>query len=52
MQILLIRHGESEDDFLEKDYTGPTDLPLTKKGLQQVTKMSTRVGKEFPPDFI
>ena len=52
MQILLIRHGESEDDFLEKDYTGPTDLPLTNKGLLQVTRMSNRVGKEFPPDFI
>ncbi|KON70734.1 phosphoglycerate mutase [Peribacillus butanolivorans] len=52
MQILLIRHGESEDDFLEKDYTGSTDLPLTSKGLIQVKKMSNRVLNEFPPDFI
>lgn len=52
MQILLIRHGESEDDFLEENYTGSTDLPLTKKGRQQVEKMSERVLKEFPPEFI
>lgn len=52
MQIILIRHGESEDDFLEEDYTGSTDLPLTKKGLLQAAKMSNRVGKEFPTNFI
>lgn len=52
MQILLIRHGESEDDFLEENYNGSTDLPLTPNGLIQVEKMSQRILNEFPPDFI
>lgn len=52
MQILLIRHGESEDDFLEENYEGSTDLPLTIKGVEQVEKMCRRVSDEFPPEFI
>ena len=52
MQILLIRHGESEDDFLEENYEGTTDLPLTVKGVEQVEKMCRRVSVEFPPEFI
>lgn len=52
MQILLIRHGESEDDFLEEDYKGSTDLQLTKRGLDQVEKMSSYISKELPPEFI
>ncbi|MBC6975937.1 histidine phosphatase family protein [Bacillus sp. Xin] len=52
MQILLIRHGESEDDFLEEGYKGSTDLQLTKRGLEQVEKMSSYILKEFPPEFI
>ncbi|TKH00549.1 histidine phosphatase family protein [Peribacillus simplex] len=52
MQILLIRHGESEDDFLEENYEGTTDLPLTIKGVDQVEKMCRRVSEEFPPEFI
>ncbi|MDR6121102.1 2,3-bisphosphoglycerate-dependent phosphoglycerate mutase [Bacillus sp. SLBN-46] len=52
MQILLIRHGESEDDFLEENYNGTTDLPLTPNGRIQVEKMAQRVLNEFPPDFI
>ena len=52
MQILLIRHGESEDDFLEGNYNGTTDLPLTPNGRIQVEKMAQRVLNEFPPDFI
>ncbi|WP_302847095.1 hypothetical protein [Bacillus sp. UNCCL13] len=27
MQILLIRHGESEDDFLEENYSGSLICP-------------------------
>ncbi|NHM33704.1 histidine phosphatase family protein [Neobacillus terrae] len=38
--------------FLEKNYSGSTDLPLTPNGLVQAEKMSQRVLKEFPPDFI
>ncbi|MCD7034360.1 histidine phosphatase family protein [Metabacillus sp. GX 13764] len=52
MQILLIRHGESEDDFLEEDYRGSTDLPLTAAGREQVRKMAGWVKKEYPPDVI
>ncbi|MGG4197723.1 phosphoglycerate mutase family protein [Peribacillus frigoritolerans] len=52
MQILLIRHGESEDDFLEENYKGTTDLPLTVKGVKQVEKMCRRVSEEFPPELI
>ena len=52
MQILLIRHGESEDDFLGENYSGSTDLSLTPNGLIQVERMSQRILKEFPPDFI
>jgi 2,3-bisphosphoglycerate-dependent phosphoglycerate mutase len=52
LQILLIRHGESEDDFLEENYEGSTDLPLTIKGVEQVEKMCRRVSEEFPPEFI
>ncbi|WP_264740806.1 histidine phosphatase family protein [Cytobacillus firmus] len=52
MQILLIRHGESEDNFLDENYDGTKDLPLTPTGRIQVEKMSKRVLKEFPPDFI
>ncbi|MDN4525132.1 histidine phosphatase family protein [Fictibacillus fluitans] len=52
MQILLIRHGESEDDFLDEGYAGSTDLPLTEKGVMQVQKMAKRVLDDFPPQFI
>ncbi|WP_285768432.1 histidine phosphatase family protein [Peribacillus sp. SI8-4] len=52
MQLLLIRHGESEDDFLEEDYQGTTDLPLTANGIEQVKKMCRRVSEEFPPECI
>ncbi|MBM7585520.1 2,3-bisphosphoglycerate-dependent phosphoglycerate mutase [Bacillus pakistanensis] len=52
MQILLIRHGESEDDFLEENYEGSTDLPLTTKGVEQVEKMCRRISEEFPPEYI
>ncbi|MGA9227393.1 MAG: histidine phosphatase family protein [Mesobacillus sp.] len=52
MQLLLIRHGESEDDFLEENYSGSTDLSLTPNGFIQVEKMSQRVLKDYPPDLI
>jgi 2,3-bisphosphoglycerate-dependent phosphoglycerate mutase len=52
MQILLIRHGESEDDFLDENYNGTTDLPLTPNGRIQVEKMAQRVLNEFPPELI
>jgi 2,3-bisphosphoglycerate-dependent phosphoglycerate mutase len=46
VQILLIRHGESEEDTVNVQET------LTSKGVEQCKKMSLRVSEEFPPEFI
>jgi 2,3-bisphosphoglycerate-dependent phosphoglycerate mutase len=51
LQILLIRHGESEADLLNV-HEGRADYPLTETGRQQVAKMAARVKQEFPPDII
>ncbi|CAN7762223.1 phosphoglycerate mutase family protein [Paenibacillus sp. LjRoot56] len=46
MEILVIRHGESEDETIN------VNEPLTGKGIEQSKKMSVRVLKEFPPELI
>ncbi|MFC5527969.1 phosphoglycerate mutase family protein [Cohnella yongneupensis] len=46
MEILVIRHGESEDEKIN------VHEPLTNKGIEQSEKMSIRVSKEFPPELI
>ncbi len=51
MELLLIRHGESEADLL-KVHEGRADFPLTDRGRQQVQLMADRVKKEFPPEII
>jgi 2,3-bisphosphoglycerate-dependent phosphoglycerate mutase len=51
MQILLIRHGQSEADILNV-HEGSADFPLTKEGERQAELMASRVRKEFPPEFI
>lgn len=51
MEILLIRHGESEADILNV-HEGRADFPLTEKGIEQATKMASFVSKHFPPDLI
>jgi 2,3-bisphosphoglycerate-dependent phosphoglycerate mutase len=51
VQVLLIRHGESEADLLHV-HEGRADYPLTPTGLDQVLKMAHRVECEFPPEFI
>ncbi|MGH0604059.1 histidine phosphatase family protein [Bacillus mycoides] len=51
MQILLIRHGESEADILNV-HEGRADFELTEKGRQQVQRLVQKVKAEFPPDFI
>ncbi|RXJ04551.1 histidine phosphatase family protein [Anaerobacillus alkaliphilus] len=51
MQILLIRHGESEADLLNV-HEGSADFPLTEEGIVQAKKMAARVKGEFPPQFI
>ncbi|MGZ4106172.1 MAG: histidine phosphatase family protein [Tumebacillaceae bacterium] len=51
MQILLIRHGQSEADLLDV-HEGRADFPLTPLGMEQVKKMAARVQREFPLDMI
>lgn len=51
MQILLIRHGQSEADLLQV-HEGSADFPLTKEGVEQATKMANRVKEKFPPEVI
>ncbi|MFC7443143.1 histidine phosphatase family protein [Laceyella putida] len=51
MQILLIRHGQSEADLREV-HEGRADFPLTEKGIEQAHKMARRVKEDFPPDYV
>jgi 2,3-bisphosphoglycerate-dependent phosphoglycerate mutase len=51
MQILLIRHGQSEADLLHV-HEGSADYPLTEEGIRQAIKMAFRVKEEFPPQMI
>ncbi|SDC66690.1 histidine phosphatase family protein [Shouchella lonarensis] len=51
MEIILIRHGESQADILNV-HEGRADFPLTDKGIEQVKRMSDRVLCEFPPEKI
>lgn len=51
MEILLIRHGESEADILNV-HEGRADFPLTEIGNNQALAMAKRVSLEFPPEVI
>jgi 2,3-bisphosphoglycerate-dependent phosphoglycerate mutase len=51
MQILFIRHGESEADILHV-HEGRADFPLTELGRSQVKLMADKVKNEFPPEMI
>ncbi|CAI8839471.1 hypothetical protein EMIT07CA2_20050 [Brevibacillus sp. IT-7CA2] len=42
MQILLIRHGQSEADILNV-HEGKADFPLTEEGCEQARRMAARV---------
>jgi 2,3-bisphosphoglycerate-dependent phosphoglycerate mutase len=46
MQVLVIRHGESEDESIN------VHEPLTSRGIEQSKKMSLSVSEEFPPELI
>jgi 2,3-bisphosphoglycerate-dependent phosphoglycerate mutase len=46
VQILLVRHGESEEE------TKNVLEPLTSQGIEQGKKMSLCVAEEFPPELI
>jgi 2,3-bisphosphoglycerate-dependent phosphoglycerate mutase len=51
MQILFIRHGESEADILNV-HEGRADFPLTELGRKQVRLMANKVKSSYPPDYI
>ncbi|MEH7349174.1 histidine phosphatase family protein [Gottfriedia acidiceleris] len=51
MEILLIRHGQSEADLLNV-HEGRADFSLTDLGIKQVQKMAERVKNEFAPELI
>lgn len=51
MELLLIRHGQSEADLLGV-HEGRADFPLTKMGIIQAEKMAKYVAKHYPPDII
>lgn len=49
MQLLIIRHGESEADIL-KVHEGRADFSLTEKGQEQAEKMSEWVSSHYHID--
>ena len=51
MELLIIRHGQSEADLLGV-HEGRADFPLTELGIQQAQKMSSYIAEQFPPDII
>ncbi|MDP4172316.1 MAG: histidine phosphatase family protein [Bacillota bacterium] len=51
MELLLIRHGQSEADLLGV-HEGKADFPLTELGQRQAKKMAHYVTQFFPPDLI
>jgi len=51
MNLLIIRHGQSEADIL-KVFEGRADFPLTELGLQQADKMAKWVTGYMKPDKI
>ncbi|MDW0117206.1 histidine phosphatase family protein [Sporosarcina thermotolerans] len=51
LEILIIRHGQSEADILEV-HEGRADFPLTEVGEEQARRMADFVAKEYPPEMI
>lgn len=51
MQLLIIRHGESEADLLGV-HEGRADFPLTEHGIKQAQLMAKYVAEHFPPEVI
>ena len=51
MELLIIRHGQSEADLLNV-HEGRADFPLTELGKAQAMRMAKYVSEKFPPDFI
>lgn len=51
MELLIIRHGQSEADLLDV-HEGRADFPLTELGEEQARKMAAAVAKEYPLEVI
>jgi 2,3-bisphosphoglycerate-dependent phosphoglycerate mutase len=51
LELLLIRHGQSEADLLSV-HEGRADFPLTKLGELQAKSMAEYVSQHFPPQII
>ncbi len=51
MEILLIRHGQSEADILGV-HEGRADYPLTELGKKQAKRLACRLNEQCPPDII
>lgn len=51
MELLIIRHGQSEADLLGV-HEGRADFPLTALGEEQASKMAKYVAANFAPDII
>lgn len=51
MELLIIRHGESEADLLEV-HEGRADFPLTELGEQQASIMATYIEQHYRPNII
>lgn len=46
MELLIIRHGRSQGDDENRVEGGGWDAPLTDKGIEQATKLATRLKEE------
>jgi 2,3-bisphosphoglycerate-dependent phosphoglycerate mutase len=51
LELLIIRHGQSEADLLGV-HEGRADYPLTELGERQARKMADYVSTHFPPDIL
>lgn len=51
MEILLIRHGQSEADIMNV-HEGRADYPLTDLGKEQAKSLACRLNEHCPPDII
>jgi len=51
MELLIIRHGQSEADLLNV-HEGRADFPLTKLGEEQATKMAKYIVHNYSPNII
>lgn len=51
MELLIIRHGQSEADLLGV-HEGRADFPLTNLGELQARSMAEYVSQHFPPKII